>query len=170
MSGSLIVFRGYQGVGKSFLIHSVVERAPECFLLSRDELRTAIIPRPGFGAAEKRLVDSMILRMADYLLSEGGRVIIDGMVLTSKSFLDALISTAEKTASPHYLIECYCRDQTALKRIRMSAEHHPARDRNENSYFRVKERYEPVDYPRLMVDTEDDIELNVGKIMEYIGT
>ncbi len=111
----------------------------------------------------------MISGMADYLLSEGGRVIIDGMVLTSKSSLDALISAAEKTGSPHYLIECYCCEQTALKRIRMGIKHHPARDRNEDLYFQVRERYEPVDYPRLMVDTEDDFELNVGKIMEYIG-
>ena len=156
-------------MGKSFLIRSLVERAPECFLLSRDELRAVIIPQPVFDTAEKRLVDSMISGMAYYLLSERRRVIIDGMVLTLKNSLDALIGTAEKTGSPHYLIECFCCDQTALKRISMGAKHHPARDRNEDMYFQVKERYEPVDYPRLMVNTEDDIELNVGKIMEYIG-
>lgn len=164
----LVVFRGLPGVGKSYLAQRLLERRPDMLVLSRDGLRVSIIRSPTFGDEEKAFIDDLIVAMARYLLGQGRSVIIDGMALSSARRLEDFAAAAESQRKGFRIIECVCREATALARLRSDAGEHPAGDRGESLYRRVKARFEPTDLPFLRIDTEGDTEENLSAILGYI--
>ncbi len=164
----LVVFRGLPGVGKTYIAQKLLERRPDMLVLSRDGIRTSIINRPTFSDDEKAFVDDLIVVMARHLLGQGRSVIIDGMALSSARRLEDFAAAADSQRKGIRIIECVCREATALARLRADAGAHPAGDRSESLYRRVKARFEPTDLPFLRIDTEGDTEENLRAILGYI--
>ena len=165
----LVIFRGLPGTGKSYLARQLVDCRQQFLVLSRDVMRRAVIPRPTFSDEEKELVDGLIASMAGYLLERGRDVVIDGMALSAAEGVGRLVREASSRAIPVRIIECACRQETALARIRSDGEAHPAADRGESLYFRVKDRFEPIPYPSLSVDTDGDAAEAIRAILDYLG-
>jgi len=168
MQGELIIFRGLPGSGKSYIIKMLIQKMENVKILSRDDLRNIIIPHPSFSEKEKKLIDEIIYKIAKFLLEKGEIVIIDGMSLSSKKSVDALIQSAKEAKSQYHLIECECSETTALKRIKKDMGAHPAKDRNEKLYYKVKKRFEYVHNPKLTINTELKTEEILEEIMNYI--
>ena len=164
----LVIFRGLPGTGKTHLARKLVERRPDLRVLSRDSLRTAIIPRPSFGPDEKKLIDDLIAAMAGFLLGRGSSVVIDGMALSSAGQLEELARIAAANRKAARIVECICAEETALARIAADAGTHPAGDRDAELYQRVRERYQPTDLPFLRIDTDGDVEENLNAVLGYI--
>ena len=164
----LVIFRGLPGTGKSFLVQKLVERRHGFLVLSRDALRASIIPRPRFDQREKGIIDDFIVEGARFLLERGLSVVIDGMALSSASRVGQFVRMAESTGAPWRIVECECAERTALARIAADAGAHPAGDRGSALFYAVKARFEPIDYPRLVVDGGGDAEENVCRIQEYL--
>jgi hypothetical protein len=61
-----------------------------------------------------------------------------------------------------------CRQETALSRIAGDDGSHPAGDRGEALYARVKARFQAISYPSLTVDTDATTESNVAAILSYV--
>ena len=137
-------------------------------VLSRDSLRTGIIRRPDFSEEEKSFIDDLIVVMARWLLGQGRTVVIDGMALSSARRLEEFAEAALSQRKGIRIIECACREGTALARIRSAGGAHPAGDRGEELYRRVRDRFEPTDRPFLRIDTEQDTEENIRAILGYI--
>jgi len=164
----LVIFRGLPGTGKSHLVRRIVAQRPTLLVLSRDTLRAALIAHPTFGEEEKSLVDDMIVSMAGFLMGRGRDVVIDGMALSSAARVAAFWDAAATRGVPARIIECVCREQTALERIGRDTGGHPAGDRGEGLYRAVKARYQTIQYPSLVVDTEKDTQASVRAILSYI--
>jgi predicted kinase len=165
----LVIFRGLPGTGKSFLVRHLIERRPGLHVLSRDMLRASVIPHPIFSDEEKELVDELIAVMAGWLVGRGKEVVIDGAALSSASGVDRLVKAAREQRGSAKIIECVCRQETALARIEADTGSHPAADRGEALYFRVKGRFQAVSHPSLTVDTDRGLEENLRAILDYIS-
>ncbi len=166
----LVVFRGLPGTGKSYLVRKLVDARPDFLILSRDALRSSILPRPTFSEPEKGLIDDLIVEASGFLLRRGRRVVIDGMALSSAQRVGSFVRAASAAGSPWRIIECECSEQTALVRLTTDAGAHPAGDRGHALYAAVRQRFASVDYPVLRVDTDDDTAANLGRILAYLET
>jgi len=138
-------------------------------VLSRDALRRALIPQPAFSEEEKSLVDELVAAMAGWLLGRGKNVVIDGAALSSAAGVDRLVKAARSQNAAAKIVECVCRQETALARIKGDEGSHLAGDRGEALYFQVKARFQPVPYPSLTVDTDLGLEENLRAILGYIA-
>jgi predicted kinase len=166
----LVVFRGLPGTGKSHLARQVLARRPDLLVLSRDELRRGIVPRPDFGAEEKALIDDMIVAMTDFLLSRGRSVLIDGMALSSAARVGQFAAAARSRGAACRIIECTCSEETALARLRQDKGAHPAGDRGEKLYFEVRASFQRVEEPFLLIDTDRDSEENLRAVLAQIDS
>ncbi len=166
----LVVFRGLPGTGKSYLARQVLQARAQFLVLSRDDLRRSILPRPDFSAEEKALVDDTIVAMTDYLLSRGRSVLIDGMALSSAARVGQFARTARARGAPCRIVECTCAQETALARIRRDAGAHPAGDRGEKLYFQVQAAFQPTDEPFLLVDTDRDSAESLRAVLAWIDS
>jgi predicted kinase len=164
----LVIFRGLPGTGKSHLVRQLIAQRPGFHVLSRDVLRAAVIARPVYTADEKALIDDLICRMAGFLLNKGRDVVIDGMALSSAARVEELVQIAATPGVPVRIIECVCRQDTALSRISGDDGSHPAGDRGESLYFEVKARWQPVAHPSLTVDTDRPCNDNLAGILAYL--
>ena len=61
---------------------------------------------------------------------------------------------------PLLFIECVCSDETARRRLAADAASgvHPARNRDDALYRRVKDLFEPITEPKIVVDTDRALE------------
>jgi predicted kinase len=166
----LVIFRGLPGTGKSYLVRQLVDARPHFHILSRDELRAAVLPHPAFTEDEKTLVDDLVCSMAGFLLDRGRSVVIDGAALSSAARVESLVQVAASRGLPVKIVECTCRQETALSRIARDDGSHAAADRGESLYFKVKSRFEPVPYKSLTVDTDRPNDGNLETILEYVAS
>ncbi len=166
----LVIFRGLPGTGKSYVVRHLVERRPGLHVLSRDVLRSALIPHPTFSDEEKALVDGLVVAMAGWLAGRGKDVVIDGAALSSAAGVDALVEAARAKGVAARIIECTCRQETALARIKGDEGSHLAGDRGEALYFKVKARFERVRHPVLTLDTDREVEDNLHTVLAFLET
>ena len=166
----LVIFRGLPGTGKSHLVHQLVHALPGLHVLSRDALRAAVLPHPAFSEEEKALVDDLVCSMAGFLLDRSRSVVIDGAALSSAARVDALVQVAASRRLPVKIVECMCRQETALSRIAGDDGSHEAGDRGEALYFQVKSRFQPVPHDCLIVDTDRPNDENLAAIVEYVDS
>ncbi len=164
----LVIFRGLPGTGKSYVVRHLVERRPGLHVLSRDVLRSALIPHPTFSDEEKALVDGLVVAMAGWLAGRGKDVVIDGAALSSAAGVDALVEAARAKGVAARIIECTCRQETALARITGDEGSHLAGDRGESLYFKVKARFERVQHPVLTLDTDRGVEENLHALLAFL--
>jgi predicted kinase len=165
----LVIFRGLPGTGKSYLVSRLIAERPAFHVVSRDALRAAVFPHPTFSEEEKSLVDDLVGVMAGFLLERGKDVVIDGMALSSAARVGQLVTVARDRNVPAKIVECVCRQDTALSRISGDDGSHPAGDRGEALYVRVKARFQAVSHPSLIVDTDAPTESNVAAILAYLA-
>jgi predicted kinase len=166
---TLVIFRGLPGTGKSHLVRQLVDSLPGYHVLSRDILRAALLPRPQYTAEEKELVDDLVCSMAAFLLDRGRDVVIDGMALSSAARVDRLVLIARDRGLPARIVECVCRQETALSRIARDDGSHPAGDRGEALYFQVKSRFEQSPHPCLTVDTDGANDTSLTEVLAYVA-
>ncbi|HEY9595055.1 MAG TPA: AAA family ATPase [Spirochaetia bacterium] len=163
----LVIFRGLPGTGKSYLAARFLEKRPSFLVVSRDTLRAGIIPHPDFSESEKGLVDDLVVTVTAFLLERKRDVLIDGMALSSATRVEQLAGCAETRGQPVAVIECVCAETTALARIKGDATH-PAGDRGEPLYRAVKKRFQTVDRPTLVVDTDGETARTLAAVLDYV--
>lgn len=165
----LVVFRGLPGTGKTHLVRRITGERPGFLVLSRDTIRVGMIPRPTFDEAEKALVDDLVVSMAAFLLRRGRDVLIDGMALSSGARVRQFLDAAAAAGAPALVVECTCAEATALERLARDRGGHPAGDRGEALYEKVKARWEAVDAPVLRVQTDGAPAAALAAVMARIG-
>lgn len=169
----LIALAGLPGTGKSTLGRALAEALPG-LVLDKDAIRAALFPPTEieYSARQDDFCQSIMLQVAGYLLGQDAHryVILDGRPFASRYQRAELVAFAEAQAVSWRIVECVCSDETARRRLEhdTATRQHLARNRTYELYRALKARFEPIEQPRLVVDTDRDIGGCLEQCLAYI--
>lgn len=169
----LIAMAGLPGTGKSTLSRKLAS-ALHGVVLDKDIVRSALFPDKyiEYSTAQDDFVVGIIYQVAEYYFRKhpGLTVLIDGRLFARRYQVQDVVAFAARVSEPLRIIECVCSDETAKRRLEFSATHgaHPAKNRSYELYLSIKARWEPIQEPKLVLDTDGDLEACVARALQYI--
>jgi adenylylsulfate kinase len=169
----LIVMAGLPGTGKSTLSRKLVS-ALNGVVLDKDTVRSALFPDrfTEYSAEQDDLVVSILYQVAEYYFRKypGMAVLIDGRLFSRRYQVQGVVEFAARVQEPLRIIECVCSDETAERRLEHATAHgtHPAKNRSYELYLSIKARWEPIQEPKLVLDTDSDLEVCAARALRYI--
>lgn len=170
----LIAFAGLPGTGKSTLARALCDHL-NAVLLSKDDIRAALFSPVDieYSSRQNDFCMSVLYQLALFHAERnpGRIIIIDGRTFSKSEQLVALRECATRCHRELVLVECVCSDQMARSRLRQDylRKLHPAADRDEHLYDRVKAGSEAIVSPSITVNTEEEsIEGNMQLILQTL--
>ena len=152
----IVAMAGLPGTGKSTLARRLAIELTGA-VIDKDAVRNALFPDrwTEYNTDQDDFVLTLMLRAAEWLVvrQQCPAVIIDGRTFSQSYQLDLVRQTAAKLERELRIIECVCDSTLSLDRIRKDANEHKARNRNEDLYWRMQACFEPIPFPKLIVDT-----------------
>jgi predicted kinase len=154
----IVVMAGLPGTGKSALARELGG-----VVLNKDDLRAALFPAAlvEYSTEQDDFVQELMERTAEYLLtrSPGLTVFFDGRTFSRRYQIGRVIRLAERLRTPWRIIECVCTEKVARERIERGKKH-PAKNRTVDLYLKIREEFEPIEHPKLVVDTGEARDLD----------
>ncbi|MBX3082159.1 MAG: ATP-binding protein [Anaerolineae bacterium] len=169
----LIMMAGLPGTGKSTLAKELARLLPG-FVLSKDVIRATLFPKPyiEYSTQQDDFCVKIILETAEYLLAKYPHeyVILDGRTFSKRYQVDQVVKVATRLNTPLKVIECVVSDETAKARIAQDFQQgtHVAANRTPELYAASKPRFEPIELPKLVLDTEQPLEVCVDACIRHI--
>jgi adenylylsulfate kinase len=164
----IVVMAGLPGTGKSTLARALAEETGG-IVLNKDVLRADLFPKEfvEYSKEQDDFVQDLMLRTAEYLLARYPRltVFFDGRTFSRRYQIERVIETAERLGTSWRIIECVCPEDVARRRIEQ-ARRHPAKNRTFELYLKIRDEFEEITYPKLVVDTGGAMSLD--GVREYI--
>ncbi|MFK7860217.1 MAG: AAA family ATPase [Granulosicoccus sp.] len=157
MDKTIIALTGLPASGKS-AVAIRLHKALDSVLLDKDRVRESMFQRyVDYSREQNDLCLDLIYQAALYLLSRERSpvVIIDGRSYSRKSQVDTLKNVVAKARCRLCLVECICSAESARQRLLQDQGVHPAKDRDYAMYLRSKASAEPIEEPRLILDTDE---------------
>lgn len=155
----LIVMAGLPGTGKSAIARGLAQ-ALSVVILDKDPIRAALFPPEllEYSTNQDDFCMQIMLQVADYILHKTPTqmVILDGRTFSRRYQLDAVAELAKKLNQQLAIIECVCSDTTASGRLEGDATQHlhVAENRNFALYQSIKARFEPIERPKVVLNTD----------------
>ena len=153
----LIVMAGLPGTGKTTLARELAARLEGAWI-DKDVVRQALFARQDieYSAEQDDLCMDTMLQAAGFLLHRrpGRHIFLDGRTFTVKYQLRHVITVADSHAWPWLILECVCSDETARKRLAEQEGSHPAGNRNYALYQSLRQTWDEIEYPKLVIDTD----------------
>lgn len=147
----LVLMAGLPATGKSTLARALAQRS-KGVVLDKDIIRSTLFPPAyvEYSAEQDDFCVGLMRQTADYLLDRHPYlyVFLDGRTFSQRYQIESAIEGAAWR-----IIECVCREETARERLAKDTGH-PARNRNFDLYLRVREQFEPIVLPKLVVNTD----------------
>ena len=166
----IVVMAGLPGTGKSTLARALAGELGGV-VLNKDVLRADLFPAQlvEYSTEQDDFVQDLMLRTAEYLLARhpGLTVFFDGRTFSRIYQIKRVIETAERLGTPWRIIECVCPENVARRRIEQGRRH-PAKNRTVELYRKIKDEFEEILYPKLVVDTGGAMEAGLGLAREYV--
>ena len=156
----LILMAGLPGTGKSTLSRALAERSGGV-VLDKDVVRASLFAPADieYSREQDDYCQQLMLQTAENLLSRDPnlRVFLDGRPFSRQYQREQVGAVAARLRTPLAIIECACRERTALERLRRDRETgaHLAANRSEELYAEIKAAFEPLREPRLTVNTDN---------------
>ena len=167
-----MLMAGLPGTGKSTLARAVV-RNVDGVVLDKDVVRAALFHESliAYSTTQDDFVIQVILSTAEYLLRDNPQLVVflDGRPFSQKYQVDAIVSYAEQIGAAWRVVECVCPEELALQRIQEDKGQHVAKNRDAALYQVVKDKFEVITRPKLVVETSAALEVNAKKVEEYLG-
>ncbi len=162
---------GLPGTGKSTVARALAEQTGGV-VLNKDALRADLFPK-GFveySVEQDDFVQGLMLLTAEYLLGRYPKLIVffDGRTFSRGYQIKSVIETAERFGTPWRIIECVCAEKIARQRIER-AKKHPAKNRTVELYLRIRDQFEEIIQPKLVVDTGGEMEGALAGAREYLS-
>lgn len=156
MERTIIALAGLPASGKS-AIALRLNKALDSVLLDKDRVRDLIFQQHvDYSHEQNDLCVRWMYQAALYLLSKDPSpvVIIDGRSYSKSAQIVALKDTVTKARCKLCLVECVCSAESAKRRLQQDQGIHPAKDRDYALYLRSRAEAEPINEPRLTLDTD----------------
>jgi adenylylsulfate kinase len=167
----IVIMAGLPGTGKS-TISRALANATHGVVLNKDLLREAVFSEPfvEYSSEQDDFVQELMERTAQYLLTRRPalHVFFDGRTFSRSYQIERVISMAGTLRTPWRIIECVCPEEIARARIE-GASQHPAKNRDFALYQAVRNKFEPIDQPKLYVDTSHRLEENISRALDYLS-
>ena len=162
---------GLPGSGKSTLARGLAGVIGGA-VLDKDIVRAALFAPTDIEHSTRQddFCVGIMLHVAAYLWQiEPPRVVIlDGRPFSRRSQRDEVAAFAEQHGQACRLITCVCSDETARRRLEAGAATHLAGDRDYELYEAIKRRFEPIEEPHLLVDTDEEYRTCLESCLAYI--
>jgi predicted kinase len=162
----LIVMAGLPGTGKSTIARALASRLGGT-VLDKDAIRAALFAPADveYSPTQDDFVMEVLMRVAQYLLKRGSgrQILIDGRPFSRRYQLEEVIDFAEQAKATWRVFECVCSEETARQRLARDteAEKHPAANRQFEMYLKTKAAFEPITFPKVVLDTNQPLEVCV---------
>jgi len=159
----IVLLAGLPGTGKSTLAHALAEYLNGA-ILSKDAIRHALFAPPDveYSAAQDDFVLQIMLQAAVWILRKNPAriVFLDGRTFSRRYQIELVLEAAHNLNQPWRILECICSDETARSRLETQSASggHPAGNRNFNLYLEVKARFEPITWPKTVIDTDHPLD------------
>jgi len=167
----IIAMAGLPASGKSAIALRLHEKL-DSILLNKDHVRDLLFQQyVDYTNEQNDLCLDTMYQVTSYLLSRDSApiIIIDGRSYSRKSQIDALKSIVTRANAKLFLIECVCSDESAKRRLKLDEGVHPARDRDYALYVKSKSAAEPLEEPRLILDTDNlSVDKCARRAMEFV--
>jgi predicted kinase len=154
----LIAMAGLPATGKSCLAARLAQELG-AVVLSKDLVRPTLFPPPvlDYSREQDDICMAAIHQAAAHIFKTvpGRTVILDGRTFSRSYQVRDLLALAEATGQPPVIIECVCADEIARQRLEtaLAKGEHPAGNRTYSLYRALKDTAEPIELPRLVLDT-----------------
>ena len=163
----LIMISGLPGTGKSYLARKLAER--ETFvILESDFVRKTLFPQPTYTAWESHWVHRTIHALIRKFLAKGLRVIYDATNLIEYQ-REMVYHIADKAGARLVIVVTVSPDEVVQERLRRR--HEGQRDPGDISdatwqiYKRMARRQQPIRRNYLVVDTSQDLDQAIRKVL-----
>ena len=167
----IVVMAGLPGTGKSTLSRALAGEMGG-IVLNKDILRADLFPAPlvEYSTEQDDFVQDLMQRTAEYLLARHKRltVFFDGRTFSKTYQLENAIRAAERLGTRWRIIECVSSEDVARRRIER-AHRHPAKNRTIELYRKIREEFEEIVLPKLVVDTGGGMDVPLGEAREYLN-
>ncbi len=165
---------GLPGTGKSALSRALANELSGV-VIDKDIVRAALFPpdEVEYSAEQDDFCLSIMLSTAKYFLAKNPAriVFLDGRTFSRTYQIGAAIRYADCIPTPWRIIECVCAEEIARARLDRDAKEkrHPARNRDWTLYCALRDSFEPVERPKLRVDTGRPFEESVREGAAWVG-
>jgi adenylylsulfate kinase len=168
----IVLMAGLPGTGKSTLARELVRRT-EGALLSKDEIRAALFSPEDieYSVLQDDFVMEVMLEAARFLLqaTPTRKIFLDGRTFSRSYQIDRVLALARELAQPWTIIECACSDESARRRLDLEPDpSHPAHNRTFALYLEMKARFEPITYPKTLINTDQPLEQCVQQALSAV--
>jgi adenylylsulfate kinase len=166
-----VLLAGLPATGKSSLAQALQSRLGG-IVLDKDRVRSALFP--GAMTDYTREQDDLCMRSildAAASITHNRRadfIFLDGRTFSRRVQVDEVLDAARQTGAEWRILHLTCSDEVAETRLSQDDPDHPARNRDMALYQRVKENFEPIEYPKLDLDTSEGIELVLDAAGAYL--
>jgi len=165
----LLMLSGLPGTGKSFLARrlSAALRAP---VIETDLVRKTLFPNPTYSADESAVVHWVSRLLMKKLLARGVPIILDATNLI-ESQRELIYHLAEQAGARLVIVQTVAPPEVVRARLERRFSQRDPEDLSDATwgvYRRMAERQQPIRRPHLVVDTSEDLELAVPKIIREV--
>ena len=167
----IVLLAGLPGTGKSTVARALAEQVGGV-VLNKDDLRAQLFPKEfvEYSTEQDDFVQELLLRTAGYLLTRYPKltVFLDGRTFSRTYQIQNVIEAAERLGTPWRIIECVCAERIAKGRIEHGKKH-PAKNRTVELYLKIRDEFEEIALPKVVVDTGGKIEAPMAAAREFLS-
>jgi len=163
----LIMLSGLPGTGKSYLAQRLVEILP-FVIIESDRVRKILFPQCQYTSEESYWVHRTCHALMTKLLRKGVRVIYDATNLYERH-RELVYRLADREGAKLIIVKAVATEEVASERLHRRHEeggdHHDVSDADWKVYKRMARRAESIGRNCLVVDTSNDLEPAITKIL-----